>query len=427
MHSQDGLTRVKANRRLRLYADPVKTRNQTSSKRVIALLSLLLAALASNSAAQDYATDLEVSKTVGPTVPSDPMQPVEFEITVTNLGPETANQVFVVESLPDGLGIPEGTGAFVSSGLFNPNTGEWFVGNLAPQASAVMTLPAIVTETPQPACLVNKVSLRGDDKFESNNVARAAVRKNETERCVAFRVSASRPFGSTTPCGGAGKIDYDLDVRNLGPDTARDVQLTVTETSAFKLPGFRLNDTDCEGLTCTWDEIPAGGWHIVRATSDSFKNKKEQTHEMLLQVTSEDEIWDTGHNTNTRRDIGRFNVPCPDYGVPAPWGGGGGGGCFIATAAYGTALDPRLDILRDFRDEWLLRAPGGEHLVAAYYRWSPPLAEYIAERPAMRALVRGLLVPVLLLVSYPGASLFATLLVLAGILARRRYLLGLGG
>jgi hypothetical protein len=65
--------------------------------------------------------------------------------------------------------------------------------------------------------------------------------------------------------------------------------------------------------------------------------------------------------------------------------------CFIATAAYGSPTHARLKYFRKFRDEALLRIPGGRKLVNLYYKYSPPLAEYIAARPALRSAVRTLL------------------------------------
>lgn len=69
-----------------------------------------------------------------------------------------------------------------------------------------------------------------------------------------------------------------------------------------------------------------------------------------------------------------------------------GGGCFIATAAYGTDLHADVVALRSFRDRRLLPTPLGRAFVAAYYRLSPPVADWIAARPRARSAVRTLLV-----------------------------------
>ncbi|NWF77376.1 MAG: hypothetical protein HXY36_02080 [Chloroflexi bacterium] len=69
-----------------------------------------------------------------------------------------------------------------------------------------------------------------------------------------------------------------------------------------------------------------------------------------------------------------------------------GGYCFIATAAYGTGTASQLDILRDFRDQVLLKNALGSQFVAAYYRLSPPVANFIATNDFLRTVVRETLI-----------------------------------
>jgi len=74
-------------------------------------------------------------------------------------------------------------------------------------------------------------------------------------------------------------------------------------------------------------------------------------------------------------------------------GGGGGGGCFIATAAYGSLLEPHVRILCKFRDRYLLTNGPGKIFVKYYYRYSPPAADFISEHAGLRALVCAGLLP----------------------------------
>ncbi len=74
-------------------------------------------------------------------------------------------------------------------------------------------------------------------------------------------------------------------------------------------------------------------------------------------------------------------------------GGGGGGGCFIATAAYGTEMEPDVVLLRRFRDEVLLESAAGQKFVELYYKYSPPVADVIRDSETLKAVTRTALRP----------------------------------
>ena len=85
-------------------------------------------------------------------------------------------------------------------------------------------------------------------------------------------------------------------------------------------------------------------------------------------------------------------------------------GCFIATAAYGSYLHPQVQLLRNFRDEYLLSTTPGQTFVAFYYRTSPPVAEFIARHAVLRGLTRLALTPLVLAVAHPLLAAFFLLL-----------------
>lgn len=80
-------------------------------------------------------------------------------------------------------------------------------------------------------------------------------------------------------------------------------------------------------------------------------------------------------------------------------GGGdsGGGGCFIATAAFGSELEPHVYLLKQFRDQVLLPKQWGKQFVSLYYKYSPPVADMIAQHATLKGIVRVMLYPLLFL------------------------------
>ncbi len=92
----------------------------------------------------------------------------------------------------------------------------------------------------------------------------------------------------------------------------------------------------------------------------------------------------------------------------------GGSGCFIATAAYGSYLEPEVMTLRRFRDRSLITNAPGRAFVRLYYTYSPPAAEFIAAHPAARWAARTALTPLVYGVNNPGSALAAALLLASG-------------
>lgn len=83
----------------------------------------------------------------------------------------------------------------------------------------------------------------------------------------------------------------------------------------------------------------------------------------------------------------------------------GGGGCFIATAAFGSYLDPHVQVLRSFRDNYLLKNSIGSAFVGFYNHISPPIAEYISKHESLRTVTRWALTPIVYALEYPAYAL----------------------
>ena len=93
-------------------------------------------------------------------------------------------------------------------------------------------------------------------------------------------------------------------------------------------------------------------------------------------------------------------------------------GCFIATAAYGSDSAAQVKTLRDFRDHYLLTNTPGRAFVSWYYANSPPAAHYLNQHPALKPVVRGLLLPFVFItrwINNPSLEMQVAVIALVGI------------
>ncbi|MBT8442119.1 MAG: fibronectin type III domain-containing protein [Gammaproteobacteria bacterium] len=128
-------------------------------------------------------------------------------------------------------------------------------------------------------------------------------------------------------------------------------------------------------------------YHFSLTALDSTQNRNESDYspESTLAVGPPTE----GAQSNQLTASPAVTVPYPD--LPDK-------GCFVATAAFGADWAAEVLVLQDFRDRFLLTTSPGRALVDLYYRYGPVAAKLIADRDALRWLVRVLLSPLVAIV-----------------------------
>lgn len=347
-------------------------------------------------------------------------QPVEFTVKASNVGDASATGVVVTDKLPAELAIPAGRAVFASVGTYDPATGAWSIGSLDPGTSATLVIPAIVVASTQPPCIVNIAETSHSlDTQRANNRALVAVRRTVADRCVDLKVTAFNT--SSYECGNSMRLSYAVSVSNAGPDDASNVYVDLSQAPVIA-PNLRLTGTNCSGTRCVLGSLASGAASSLEVTSDSFSNNKDRSVTLLLATSSSDTDYSTSNNQLTIERSLPALQKC--ISVDEGWDdviAARGFRCFIATAAYGSPLEPHVVVLREFRDRYLQRSAAGRAFIQVYYRYSPPVAAVIAEHDWLRFLARMLLTPLVLAIAFPlrtGVLLAVALSLALGLLRK---------
>lgn len=308
---------------------------------------------------------------------------------------------FAVGRRPIAVAVtPDGAYVFVSNQLDNSVTRYQIAGALLATAPVGGTAPSGIAASPDGTSVY--VANRGGDSVSvlavSSGYESARVSLDAASSPVGIAIApdgrktyaASAGTGKVTAIGGA----FTLSIARSGTGIG-----TVTSTPAGIACGVACQASYDVGSEVVLSVAPSGGSVFAGWSGDADCADSR--------VTMSANIGCVANFANLE---------------PAP---SASAGCFIATAAYGSAMAPEVARLRTFRDRYLLSHAVGRAFVRAYYAWSPPLADFIRPREGLRQAVRIGLWPLVWGIAHPAgvsAGLLAVLAIAAvrGVRSRRR-------
>ncbi|NLW92851.1 MAG: prepilin-type N-terminal cleavage/methylation domain-containing protein [Syntrophomonadaceae bacterium] len=185
-----------------------------------------------------------------------------------------------------------------------------------------------------------------------------------------------------------GSNDFDIYIRNYDP--VGDIMFrNSSQTGCLATGSFTLsfsNTTSVNGSNKAFSNVL---FYEMAAQSTAGNEILRIKASARTKNAIPDRIPNPASITGTRVRVSSVNPVVPPPSLPNL------GGCFIATAAYGSIMAPQVELLRQFRDEFLLTTGPGVSFVEWYYRNSPPLAEKIKHNEKLRFATQVLLLPVI--------------------------------
>lgn len=166
------------------------------------------------SAPASYA-DLSLTKTVSNAAPP-PGTAVTYTLNVTNAAgsPTTATGVTVGDLLPAGVTYSSHSGF----GTYNPATGAWTVGSIAPGQTRTLTITATVTAMAS-ATVINIAEITGSSTPDLDSTPNNGRPIEDDYASVGFTVAGARTAGTppTLACpAGSSLFDWDLNAWTAG-------------------------------------------------------------------------------------------------------------------------------------------------------------------------------------------------------------------
>ena len=196
----------------------------------------------------------------------------------------------------------------------------------------------------------------------------------------------------TSSSGDAGTYYVDFGVYDgYGGIANETVKITVNDVTPPASITNLANVTENLWINWTWTKPEDDDFnHTMVYLNGDFKTNTSSTYYNATGLSPDTNYEVRTHTVDTNGNVNAtwMNQTAKTLAVSTP------SPCFIATAAYGTPLHEDIDVLRAFRDEYLMTNSLGRTFVEIYYAASPPIADVIRENEGLRTAVReGLVKP----------------------------------
>ena len=328
---------------------------------------------------------------------------IEYRLNVVNESNTDIDNVRVLDSLPTEVDFVEAMSTL--GGIFEPSTGIWEIPTLGTSEANktaelqlrvlikadIISGPIGVVTVTNHAALLSPTPIDPNEAIHSTNIVCAS--------CIDWEI-----------------VSVKLDAEWRGPDTLDPFEmrylLYVTVTNNGPVASQA-------SLTSSYFNVNYASYLTLQPSIQVIVSLNQGETETFVYETS----WAEGP-TSDYTVAWEFAItddalldPVEPNTVSGSWTGivtEGGKGCFIATAAYGSYIDPHVQSLRMFRDETLMRSRIGRKVVSLYYEFSPPIARYIAQSDFLKKVTRIVLIPVIFTIETPflAFSVFAVMLFL---------------